>query len=55
MLLQELCVLPKLDDWFVQVCTWVVDQEYAGTVARADEKSIIDYESSVIPIRVVPE
>ena len=50
---QELCMLPKFDGEHVQVCTWAVDGEYAGTVLRVDKSGIIGLESSVFPLRVI--
>ncbi len=52
---QELCMLPKFDEDFVQVCTWAINGDYAGTVLRVDKTGIINLESNVYPIRVVPD
>jgi glutathionylspermidine amidase/synthetase len=52
---QELCMLPKFDEDFVQVCTWAINGEYSGTVLRVDKTGIINLESNVYPIRVIPD
>lgn len=52
---QELCMLPRYNDDYVQVCTWAVAGEYAGTVLRVDNGGIINYESRVNALRIVPD
>ena len=52
---QELSMLPKFDDDYVQFCTWAINGTYGGTVLRVDRSGIINMQSKVYPVRVVPD
>jgi len=52
---QELCLLPKVGGAFVQFCTWAINGQHGGVVVRQGTSAIIDYESDVMPIRVVED
>jgi glutathionylspermidine amidase/synthetase len=50
---QELCMLPKINDMYIQINTWAVGGNYAGVCIRADESSIIKTDSSVYALRMI--
>lgn len=50
---QELCVLPRYDDLFVQVNTCVVGGRFAGTVLRCSNTAVIDYASNIYALRII--
>ena len=52
---QELCLLPKLGEAFVQFCTWAIGGRHGGVVVRQGSSAIIGYESDVMPIRLVDD
>jgi glutathionylspermidine amidase/synthetase len=52
---QELHVLPKFGDEVIQVNSFAVGGKYAGTVLRTDKKLIIDSDSPIVPLRVLPD
>jgi glutathionylspermidine synthase len=52
---QELYMLPKIGDKYVQVSAWIVEGHYAGTILRASETPIVDSQSSLCCLRVIPD
>jgi glutathionylspermidine amidase/synthetase len=52
---QELCLLPRYDDHFVQVNTCVVRGAYGGTVLRCSKTAVITYDSNIFALRLVPD
>ena len=52
---QEICALPHYGKYRVQVSPWIVDGTFAGTVLRADEKDVLDLDSSVYSLRIIEE
>ncbi|KAF0714948.1 Aste57867_3631 [Aphanomyces stellatus] len=54
-LFQELALLPKYDDKYVQVNCWAIDGHYGGTILRVDESNIIGGASGMYAMRVVPD
>jgi glutathionylspermidine amidase/synthetase len=50
---QQLCRLPLLDDYYVQLCTFSVAGSYAGSCVRVDHSPIIMSISDLMPLRVV--
>jgi len=52
---QQLFPLPKVDDYFAQICTFTAAGLYAGTSVRADKSMIIKSESDCFPLRVLDD
>ena len=52
---QEIWRLPKLDDLYVQICTFSAAGAYAGAGVRADRSVVISMESGCMPLRVTPD
>lgn len=52
---QELCRLPKIDGYNVQLCTFSVAGHYAGSCVRLDKDPIITTDSDLLPLRVVSD
>lgn len=50
---QQLWCLPKVDDKYIQVCTFTVGGNYGGTCLRGDESLVIKKESDIEPLIVV--
>ena len=55
MIYQALFRLPKIEDLNVQVCTFSVDGYDGGVCVRCDPSLVIQSESDVLPLRVVPD
>jgi glutathionylspermidine amidase/synthetase len=51
---QELCLLPEYGDERVQVCCFTTRNRYMATVLRVDKSLIIDMDSSVFCLRIIP-
>ncbi|KDO23658.1 hypothetical protein SPRG_11106 [Saprolegnia parasitica CBS 223.65] len=51
---QELAMLPKYKNQFVQVNTWAINGHFGGTVLRQDASSIIGLNSEIPSLRIVP-
>ncbi|RHY23013.1 hypothetical protein DYB32_009326 [Aphanomyces invadans] len=54
-LFQELALLPKYEEKYVQVNCWAIDGRYGGTILRVDESNIIGGSSGMYAMRVVPD
>ena len=52
---QEIWRLPKLDDIYVQICTFSAAGAYAGAGVRADRSVVINMDSDCMPLRVIPD
>ena len=52
---QELCLLPKYDEVSVQVNCFTTRCRYLATVMRADDSAIIDMDSNINSLRIVPD
>ena len=52
---QELCLLPRYDDHFVQANTCVVRGRYGGTVLRCSNTAVVDYDSNIYALRIVQD
>ncbi|OQS04229.1 bifunctional glutathionylspermidine amidase/glutathionylspermidine synthetase [Thraustotheca clavata] len=52
---QELAMLPKYNDIYVQVNTWAINGTFGGTVLRQDASSIIGLNSEIPSLRIVPD
>lgn len=52
---QQLFALPKVDDYFVQVCTFSAAGIYAGSGVRVDKSMVINKDSNCMPLRFVPD
>ena len=50
---QELCPLPYIDGYFVQVNTFCADGKFSGSVLRVDRTAIIMSKSPIVPLRIV--
>lgn len=50
---QRLWCLPKVDDQYIQVCTFLAGGHYAGTCLRSDSTLVITGESDIQPLRVI--
>jgi glutathionylspermidine amidase/synthetase len=50
---QELCMLPNLNNQYIQINTWAICGNYGGVVIRQDKSGIINLESEILPLRVV--
>lgn len=50
---QQLWCLPKVDNQYVQVCTFTVGGHYGGACLRSDISRVIKGESDMQPLRVV--
>ncbi|XNM60049.1 hypothetical protein ACLK1T_17495 [Escherichia coli] len=50
---QQLWCLPKVDDKYIQVCTFTVGGNYGGTCLRGDGITVIKKESDIEPLIVV--
>ncbi len=51
MIYQELFPLPKIGDYFVQICTFSAAGIYAGSGARVDKSMVINNKSDCLPLR----
>lgn len=52
---QELWCLPKVDDRYLQICTFTVGGHYGGTCLRSDPSLVIRGESDMQPLRVLTD
>jgi glutathionylspermidine amidase/synthetase len=52
---QELCLLPNLDGDRVQVCCFTTRNRFLGSVIRVDKNLIIDMDSDIYALRIVPD
>lgn len=52
---QQLCRLPLIDDYYVQLCTFSVAGSYGGSCVRVDSSPIIVSASDLMPLRVVSD
>ena len=52
---QQLMMLPKLEEHYMQLCTFCVGGAYAGTCTRVDKTPVIKSESDIWPLRVLPD
>lgn len=52
---QELCQLPSIDGYRVQVCSFSVNGSYAGACVRVDSSPIITTHSDLLALRVVDD
>lgn len=52
---QELFHLPKLEDYYVQLCTFSTAGRYAGACVRVDKSPVINMNSDNICLRVVED
>jgi glutathionylspermidine amidase/synthetase len=52
---QELCKLPEVDGYRVQVCTFTALGKFAGSCVRVDKSLVITQNSDVLPLRVVED
>ncbi|MDH4107317.1 MAG: bifunctional glutathionylspermidine amidase/synthase [Gammaproteobacteria bacterium] len=52
---QQLHRLPRLGDYYTQVCTFTAGGRYAGSCARVDESPVIRMESDCIALRIVDD
>jgi glutathionylspermidine amidase/synthetase len=52
---QQLCLLPRIGPYNVQVSTFTAAGRYAGTCVRIDESDIISMESENLALRVVQD
>lgn len=52
---QQLWCLPKVDDQYVQVCTFTVGGHYGGACLRSDQSRVIKGESNMQPLRVLSD
>ena len=50
---QAICPLPRIAGYNVQLCTFSVAGNYAGSCVRVDQSPIITTHSDVLPLRVV--
>jgi glutathionylspermidine amidase/synthetase len=50
---QALCTLPKCDDLYIQINTFVANGEFAGTVTRVDTVPIIGLSSDFYALRII--
>ncbi len=55
MVYQTLWPLAQIDNFQLQLCTFVVDGYYSASCVRADANQIIRSESDVVPLRIVPD
>tara|TARA_R110001599_G_scaffold13109_4_gene60296 strand:- start:4578 stop:6479 length:1902 start_codon:yes stop_codon:yes gene_type:complete len=51
MIYQELFPLPKIGDYFVQICTFSAAGIYAGSGTRVDKSMVINNKSDCLPLR----
>lgn len=52
---QELCSLPFLDHYFVQISAFTVAGKYAGCCARVEKTPVITKDSDVMPLRILDD
>jgi glutathionylspermidine amidase/synthetase len=52
---QELCKLPRIDDYSVQVCTFTAAGVYAGACVRVDPTLVITKDSDLLALRIVDD
>ena len=52
---QELWCLPKVDNRYVQICTFTAGGHYGGTCLRSDPSLVIKGESDMQPLRVLSD
>ena len=52
---QELWCLPKVDDRYLQLCTFTVGGHYGGACLRSDPSLVIKGESDMQPLRVLTD
>ncbi|AFJ46914.1 bifunctional glutathionylspermidine amidase/synthase [Shimwellia blattae] len=52
---QQLWCLPKVDDRYIQVCTFTTGGHYGGACLRTDPTLVIKKESDIDPLRVVDD
>lgn len=52
---QELWCLPKVDDRYLQICTFTVGGHYGGACLRSDPSLVIRGESDMQPLRVLTD
>ncbi len=52
---QQYFPLPRIDERYVQVCTFTAGGTHAGTCVRVDESMVINEKSDVIALRVVDD
>ncbi|KFA58038.1 bifunctional glutathionylspermidine amidase/glutathionylspermidine synthase [Gilliamella sp. wkB18] len=52
---QELWCLPKVDDCYLQICTFTVGGHYGGSCLRSDHSLVIKGESDMQPLRVLTD
>jgi glutathionylspermidine amidase/synthetase len=51
---QEFCKLPKVEDKYVQISTWMIEGNFAGSVLRASEIPAIHSKSPLHCLRIIP-
>jgi len=49
---QQLFALPRIEDYYVQICAFTAAGIYAGSCVRVDTSMIINQESDCLPLRV---
>ncbi len=52
---QELCKLPNIEGYNLQLCTFTVAGSYAASCVRADQRNVITRDSDVMPLRVIDD
>ena len=52
---QQLFLLPNIDEYYTQICTFTAAGIHAGTCIRADKSRIIKSESDCFPLRIVDD
>lgn len=52
---QQLWCLPKVEELYVQVCTFTVGGHYGGSCLRSDPSRVIVGASDMQPLRVLPD
>ena len=52
---QQLWCLPKVEDQYVQVCTFTVGGHYGGSCLRSDPSLVIMGNSDMQPLRVLSD
>ncbi|MCA9661343.1 MAG: bifunctional glutathionylspermidine amidase/synthase [Myxococcales bacterium] len=51
-IVQQLCILPRVSDRYVQLCSFSVAGRYAGSCVRVDRSPVIKWNSDLLPLRV---
>ena len=49
---QQLFALPKVDDYFVQICSFTAAGKYSGGGVRVDKSMIINGHSDCMALRI---